>query len=199
MLRLPRIHASSALVRRASVYLRASLAASLALAAVAVSREAQADLSSWVFAGAGASYLSQRGSSYELKPMMQFDMGVGSPVTLPVVVGGLARVSPIIGKGTDLALAARIATQGYALGRWGLALDGGAYKRWWGPGSEGWLASLQVGAPWGITLSLNFSTGSEEDRTYGAVLGIDLLRLTVYRLSGESWWVNPRPAYRPKD
>jgi hypothetical protein len=198
MLRLPRIHASSSLVPKASVFLRATLAASFALAAAAECREAQADVSSWVFVGAGASYLSQRGNSYELKPNMQFDMGVGSPASLPVVVGGLVRVAPIIGKGTDLALVARIATQSFVVGRWGLALDGGAYKRWWGPGSDGWLASLQIGAPWGITLGLNFSMGSEQDRTFGAVLGIDLLRLTVFRLSGESWWVNPRPGIRPQ-
>lgn len=180
------------------VLLRACLATSVVIASAALSRPAHADVSSWVFAGAGATYLSQRSSTYALKPMMQFDMGVGSPVSLPVVVGGIARVSPIIGKGTDLALVARIATQSYALGRWGVALDAGAYKRWWGPGSEGWLASLQIGAPWGITLSLNASTGSEADRTFGAVLGVDLLRLTVFRLSGENWWANPRPAYRPK-
>jgi hypothetical protein len=28
---------------------------------------------------------------------------------------------------------------------------------------------------------------------------LDFARLTVYRLSGESWFPNPHPAYRPND
>jgi hypothetical protein len=28
---------------------------------------------------------------------------------------------------------------------------------------------------------------------------LDFARLTVYRLSGESWLPNPHPAYRPKE
>jgi hypothetical protein len=173
------------------------VAAALALSAMAATRDAHADLSSWLFVGPGASWLSQQKSSYELKPSMQLDLGVGTPVSKPVVIGALVRATPYYGKGTDLAVAARIATQGFAVGNWGLALDAGGYQRWWHFESSGWLTSLQLGAPYGITLSLNASFGTEDSRTYGAVLGVDLLRLTVYRLGGEHWWANPRPSWRP--
>ena len=33
---------------------------------------------------------------------------------------------------------------------------------------------------------------------FGATLGVDLARLTVYRRSGQNWWKNPFPAYRPE-
>ncbi|MBI5535756.1 MAG: hypothetical protein HY898_23695 [Deltaproteobacteria bacterium] len=173
------------------------LGATLALSALAATRDAHADVSSWLFVGNGPSWISQRKLEYELKPSMQIDFGVGSPVSKPVVIGGLVRATPYFGKGTDLALAARIATQGFAVGDWGVAIDGGAFKRWWRTESSGWLTSLQLGAPYGITLSVNASFGSEDNRTYGAILGVDLLRLTVYRLGGEKWWANPRPAWRP--
>lgn len=173
------------------------VAATLALLAVVATRNAQADVSSWFFVGNGPTWLSQQKKSYELKPSMQIDFGVGTPVSKPVVIGGLVRATPYYGKGTDLALAARIATQGFAVGDWGVAIDAGAFKRWWHTESAGWLTSLQLGAPYGITLSVNASFGSEDNRTYGAILGVDLLRLTVYRLGGQKWWYNPRPAWRP--
>ena len=56
-----------------------------------------------------------------------------------------------------------------------------------------------LGAPWGITLSLGGGLGTNDARQYGATLGVDFARLTVYRLSGENWFPNPRAAYRPKE
>jgi hypothetical protein len=128
---------------------------------------------------------------------MQIDLGVGTPTSNPAVIGVLGRVSPYFGRGTDLSLAARMASRGFAVGDWGLALDAGGYERWWGVGSVGGLVSLSIGAPFGFTLSANASFGTNDNRTFAAILGIDLLRLTVYRLGGESLWANPRPAWRP--
>lgn len=160
---------------------------------------ARADVSSWLFVGGGPSWLSEQREPYELRGSMQIDLGMGTPVSQPLVVGGLGRVTSYFGKGTDLALAARMATRGFAVGDWGLALDGGGFKRWWGMGSSGYLVSLQLGAPYGFTLSVNTSLGADDHRTFGAIFGIDLLRLTVYRLGGESWWYNPRPSWRPEE
>jgi hypothetical protein len=173
------------------------LAATSLIAIMTATRQVRADVSSWLFVGTGPSWISQQKATYELKPTLQFDLGVGSPASRSVVVGGLVRMTPYLGKGTDLAAAARIATQGYAVGTWGLALDAGGFQRWWGTESSGLLTSLQLGAPFGVTLSLNATFGSDDNRTYGAILGIDLLRLTVSRLGGQSWWYNPRPAWRP--
>jgi hypothetical protein len=158
---------------------------------------AWADVSSWLFVGGGPSWISQQKSAYELRGSMQVDLGVGSPTSNPVVIGMLARATPYFGRGTDLSLAARMATRGFAVGDWGFALDAGGYERWWGAGSVGGLASLSVGAPYGFTLAMNTSFGTNDNRTFGVMLGIDVLRLTVYRLGGESFWYNPRPAWRP--
>ncbi len=169
----------------------------LACAGLLTAREARADVASWLFVGGGASAMSERGKSYELRPNMQIDLGMGSSMAQPLVVGGLVRATPYFGQGVDLGLALRLATQGFAVGKWGVALDAGGYQRWWGMGSTGGIASVQLGAPYGVTLSLNATFGSDEHRVFGAVIGVDLLRLTVNRLGGESWWYNPRPAWRP--
>jgi len=164
---------------------------------LAWSGSARADVTSWFFAGGGPSWLSEQKSSYQLEPTMQLDLGIGTPPSGDVVIGVLGRTSTYFGRGTDLGLALRGATGGFARGDWGVALDAGMYKRWWNMESSGPLASLQLGAPYGIQLSLNSSFGNDDHRTFGAILGIDFLRLTVFRLGGEQWWPNPRPAWRP--
>jgi hypothetical protein len=84
-------------------------------------------------------------------------------------------------------------------GGFGLALDVGPYRRFWGDGSTGGQAALVLGAPWGITLSVGGGLGTNDARLFGATLGLDFARLTVYRLAGENWFLNPHPAYRPKE
>jgi hypothetical protein len=156
-------------------------------------------VSSWFFVGGGPSWLSEQKLSYELKPAMQMDLGMGTPSSHPVVVGVLARSTTHFGMGTDLALALRGTTGGFSRGDWGVALDAGAFKRWWGMGSYGPLASVHLGAPYGLQLSFNGLMGKDDHRTFTVVFGIDFLRLTVHRLSGEQWWKNPRPAWRPEE
>lgn len=169
------------------------------LAALAVSEQARADVSSWAYVGSGVGAFEQRGLELELDPSLAIETGIGTSPSRRVVLGGMFKLQTLFGDGTDLGLALRVATQSFVLGDFGLALDAGPYRRLWGEGSTGGQASLVLGAPWGITLSVGGGIGSNEARHFGATLGLDFARLTVYRLAGESWFPNPHPAYRPKE
>jgi hypothetical protein len=107
------------------------------------------------------------------------------------VAGGLFRVQPYFGEGTDLALLMRVATGGFVQGGFGVALDAGGYQRWWGEESSGGLGSVVLGAPWGITLSASAGVGTNDTRFASLTLGLDFARLTVYRTSGTNWFLNP--------
>jgi hypothetical protein len=167
--------------------------------ALAITLPARADVSSWAYVGSGASAFEQRGIKLKVDPTLAIEAGVGSTPSQRFVVGGMFKFQTLFGNGTDLGLALRVATQGFVTGRFGLALDAGPYARFWGEGSTGGQAALVLGAPWGITLSIGGGVGTNDARQIGATLGIDFARLTVYRLSGESWFPNPHPAFRPKD
>ncbi|HET9958292.1 MAG TPA: hypothetical protein VFQ61_27545 [Polyangiaceae bacterium] len=157
-------------------------------AVLGLAGSAAADVSSWMYAGAGAAML--KGDRDSNRGTLQFDAGIGGPPG-PVVLGAVFRFQPYLGKGTDLALLGRVATGGYVQGNFGLAFDIGAYQRFWGVGSTGGLASLSLGAPWGITLSGSAGLGTEEQRFGSLTLGIDFARLTVHRTTGTSWFANP--------
>ena len=159
-----------------------SLAAALFLA-----DNARADVSSWVYAGFGPAYLKDVDKS---RYTLQLESGLGTPPAT-IVVGGLFRVQPYFGEGTDLALLARVATRGFVQGGFGLALDAGGYQRFWGEGSSGGLGSLVVGLPWGINLSASGGVGTNDTRFATITLGLDFARLTVYRTYGTNWFMNP--------
>jgi hypothetical protein len=169
-----------------------SLLALASLAAVqAYSASATADVSSWVYTGFGlASFEGGESDRYTL----QLETGLGTPPSA-IVVGGLFRVQPYFGEGTDLALLARVATGGFVQGGFGVALDAGGYQRFWGEGSSGGLGSLVLGAPWGITLSATAGTGTNDARFASVTLGLDFARLTVYRTTGTNWFLNPHATY----
>jgi len=160
---------------------------------------AWADVSSWAYVGSGISSIKQQDLDLKVDPSLAIETGIGTPATHPFVLGGMFKLKGLIGDGADLALALRVATRGFVTGRFGLALDAGPYQRFWGAGSSGGQASLVLGAPWGITLSVGGGMGSNDAREFGATLGLDFARLTVYRLSGENWFPNPRPAFGPKE
>ena len=170
-----------------------------ACGAMALSGHARADVSSWAYVGSGVSAFEQRRIELKASPTLAIEAGIGTAPSQRWIVGGMVKSQTFFGNGTDLALALRVATQGFVTGRFGLALDAGGYHRGWVGGSNGGQAALVFGAPWGITLSLGGGVGSHDARHFGATLGVDFARLTVYRLSGESWFPNPHPAYRPKD
>jgi len=167
--------------------------------ALAFAGHAHADVASWIYVGGGATGFKQRGLELKVDPTLSIETGLGTAPSHRLVVGGLFKLQTLFGDGTDLALALRVASQGFVTGRFGLALDAGPYQRFWGEGSTGGQASLVLGGPWGLTLSLGGGIGSHDARQFGASLGVDFARLTVYRLSGESWFPNPHPAYRPKE
>jgi hypothetical protein len=133
---------------------------------------------------------------------LTYSIGVGSSPLSSFVLGGLVRGQTFFGLGTDVGLAVRLATGGFARGDWGLALDAGVSWRPWGNGDFGqWPIQpvLTLGAPWGFQLALggefwNVSGGTPAQGFYAA-LEIDLLRLTVTRQGAtERWWPNPAPA-----
>ena len=157
-------------------------------------RRAQADVSSWVFVGGGASHLQQAELSARTVPSMRIHFGVGSDPSHPFVVGGLFSLEPHFGYGSDLSLSVRGATRGYVNGDFGIALDLGPYERFWGEHSVGGAGTFWLGAPWGIALGAGASLGSHEARSVSLILGVDFARLTVYRTSGTSWFMNPFPA-----
>ncbi len=168
-------------------------------AALAFAGRAHADVSSWAYVGSGVSSLKQRNLTLRSDPTLAIETGMGTAPNHPLVVGGLFKLQALFGDGADLGLSLRLASRGFVTGRFGLALDAGPYQRFWGAGSSGGQASLVLGAPWGITLSVGGGMGTNDARQYGATLGLDFARLTVYRLSGENWFPNPHPAYRPKE
>ncbi len=160
---------------------------------------ARADVSSWLYVGGGASRLDDTSLQPSIVPDLQLDTGLGTSPADAFIFGGLLRSHTHFGRGTDLGLLLRGATHGFVNGDWGLAVDIGPYQRWWGAGSSGFWGGLSLGAPWGITVSANAGMGSNQAQTFSLTLGIDLARLTVYRTTGQQWWRNPFPAYRPDE
>lgn len=173
--------------------LPSSLLASAAL--LFTPKTASADVSSWLYAGGGVGAL-QQGEAQTSAGALRLQLGMGSTPDAPFVLGGVAHTLSFFGEGTDLALSLRGATGGFARGDWGFALDAGGYQRFWGVGSSGLLGSLSLGAPFGLQAVLDFEMGTNDVRTFAAFLGIDLLRLTVYRTVGTQAYPNPLPAVR---
>jgi hypothetical protein len=154
-------------------------------------------VSSWLFTGAGPSFLQRPGRDLAIVPSLQIDTGLGTSPANAVAVGGLLRMHTRFGEGTDFGLLLRTASGGYNRGDWGAAIDLGGYLRKWGDGSPGFAGSLSLGAPWGITLNSDVTQGPEQVRTFAVTLGLDLVRFTVYRSTGLGWWPNPYPAPPP--
>jgi hypothetical protein len=174
-----------------------------ALTAASFASAARADVSSWMAVGGGSGLQLNRDTSHhDFAGSLTYSLGVGSSPLKPLVLGGLLRGQTFFGLGTDLGLAIRAATGGFARGDWGVALDAGVLWRPWGNGDYGeWPIQgvLTVGAPWGLQLALGAEVSSVSGGTpaqgFFAALEIDLLRLTVTRQgSTERWWPNPVPA-----
>lgn len=162
-------------------------------------RVGRADVSSWLYVAPGSSWTKWGEEDSEQQLSLQIDTGLGTPPSGLVAVGGLFHLQTHFGRGTDLGLMLRTSTHGFNNGDWGAALDLGGYQRWWELGSTGYMGQLVLGAPWGITLAAGAGRGTHEGQHVSVTLGIDLARLTVYRRTGETWWRNPFPAYRPEE
>ena len=173
---------------------RALLPALFAAGTASFSHWAHADAASWFSLAGGAGALSQAGGTRYYPGAFQIELGLGTSPASPIVVGAVAKTFTYFGNGTDLALTLRLATGGFARGGFGFALDAGPYQRWWGTDSTGFLGALVVGGPLGLQLTAMTEQGTNDVHAYAATLGIDFLRLTVYRNSSGGYWPNPMRA-----
>jgi hypothetical protein len=174
------------------------------LAALALGADdARADVSSWFAVGGGATaQLAQGASTRDVAGTLTYSFGVGSSPLKPFVLGILYRGTTYFGLGTDLGVAVRGATGGFARGDWGLALDAGVAWRPWGDGTYGdspLQGVLTFGSPWGLQLAVGGQAWTLDNGVSAqgvfAALEIDLLRLTLMRQgASEKWWPNPNPA-----
>ena len=135
---------------------------------------------------------------------LSYSLGVGSSPQSSFVLGGILRGTTFFGLGTDLGIAVRGATGGFARGQWGAALDLGVVGRWWREFDYGEYPIRVVatgGAPWGLQLAVGADLGSIDGGTSArgifGLVEIDLLRLTVMRQGAtDAYWKNPFPAGR---
>lgn len=160
---------------------------------LAAARGADADVTSWLYVGGGLASSAMAGSATEVPGLFAAETGLGSAPEKDVIVGGLFKSLTYFGQGTDLGLAVRGASGGFVRGGFGLALDLGGYVRLTRQGSQGFLGALVIGGPLGLQLAATTEIGSNDARVYGATLGIDLLRLTVYRTATQRYFPNPFP------
>jgi hypothetical protein len=183
----------------------ALFAVGCSLALLAEAAPARADASAWAFIGGGAIAWKQ-GDRSTMTPFndgtfgatgtMTIEAGAGTSPDGRVIFGGLFRLQPIFKHGTDLALLARGCSHGFQAGDWGFAIDAGGYLRTWGPQiGAGFAGGVSLGMPLGFTISLQTEIGSNNALSVGAVAGVDLLRLSVYREALLKWWQNPSPSW----
>lgn len=157
---------------------------------------ARADVASWLFVGSGGSVVDGGGVSRDLAPALAISTGLGLPASYAVSVGGLVKWQTHFGEGTDLAAFLRTSSRGYNLGDFGIAVDLGAYKRFFFDDKPGFEGTVSLGAPWGITLNLDGADDTDKARTFAVLIGIDFARFTAYRRTGTNWWPNPYPVVR---
>jgi hypothetical protein len=192
------------------VRFRLLLAAALPLALVlSSSKGARADEpTTWL--GLGGGYAFQRnGVTTDMQRATVFNvaLGVGTPNTNPLVVGGVFRSMTYFTLGTDISLSARFASGSFARGDFGLALDLGVAGRWWKGQDFGHFplkAVLMGGLPYGFQVGVGADfwdvTGDRPAAAGGfALLEFDFLRLTVMRSGATTQsWPNPSPANGPR-
>lgn len=174
--------------------LRPAMTVAAIAASLLASRAASAEPSAWVGLGGGVLAWQDRITpEFRIDPTLRFEAGLGTPDRYPVIAGGVFRLSPLLtsGTGADMAWLGRVATRGYQVGGFGLAIDAGAYVRIWGKTSQGFAGSVSLGAPLGLTLSFNMMAGSSDLLAFGGTFSIDILRLTLYRKTLLNWWPNP--------
>jgi len=174
------------------------------LACILHESPAHADVSSWLSFGGGYGIArSESKNAFDRGTAASFAIGVGTSPNASVVVGGMLRSTTYFTLGTDLGVAARVASGGFARGQWGLALDIGPKWRTWSGGADYGRFPLGgmifLGAPWGVQLGIGGDFMNLRDdagaRGLTAVLEIDLLRLTVMRKGAtDRYWENPSPA-----
>jgi len=178
-----------------------------AAAMATVSTPALAEPTSWLSAGGGLT-LQRNGVTQYKDNALAVDgaVGVGTPATFPIVVGGIFRTVGYPGFGADISLSVRLAMQSYCVGDWGLALDLGVGVRFWGDHAYGQYplqGVLTLGMPFGFQLAVGadaWDVGVQTPYAEGGfvALEIDFLRLTSMRTGATTrLWSNPAPANAP--
>lgn len=154
---------------------------------------AAAETSAWLAASGGTTILTVNESEVQVRGSMAVDVGVGSSPREDLLFGSFVRVAPIFAEGTDMAFMLRGATQGFQSGYFGVAVDLGGYLRLFDPADPqgGFLGEVVLGGPLGLQLTLAGHAGTLKSYGGAALLGLDLLRLTVYRQHLTEWWPNP--------
>lgn len=168
------------------------------LLALAIPRQAHAEASSWLSVAGGAASTQTDGHSAAWRGVMPFNLGVGTTPSQALILGLGFRMTPVFQEGFDFGTYVRGANQGYVVGGFGLALDVGVFAHKFGDGSSGLYGAVNLGLPWGGVVTALLERGSNSYQSVGATVGIDFLRLTVYRLSGRQEWPNVRPAWEPQ-
>jgi hypothetical protein len=169
----------------------------LGLLALASPRQARAEASSWLSVSGGAASTQTDSHSSAWRFALPFNLGVGTTPSQALILGLGFRMTPLFQEGVDFGAYIRGANQGYVVGGFGLALDVGTYVHKFGDGSAGLYAAANLGIPWGGVVTVLFERGGSNFQSVGATVGIDFLRLTVYRLAGRQEWPNVRPAWSP--
>lgn len=191
----------------ASFFPRPAIALAVFASVALASSPASAEPTSWLSLGAG--YGLQRNGTTQWKDnvfALDGAIGVGTPATAPIVVGGVFRSVGYLTLGADMSLSLRVATRGYCVGDWGVAIDIGVGARLWGGGPYGeypLTGVLTLGGPFGLQIAAGaaaFDIAGETPAAAGGFVAfeIDLLRLTSMRTgSTTKLWSNPAPANAP--
>lgn len=176
--------------------------AALALSALSSARPAHAEPSAWFSGGGGVAFQRNAalGGALETRPAMSLAFGVGTTPAARATLGLGLRMTTFFAQGTDLAIAPRLSTGGFARGDFGLAVELGVALRGYKGGDYG-RVPLQVvalfGAPFGLQVGLGAQSPGLDGGASGGFLAlfeIDLLRLSVLRQgSSTRFWENPLP------
>jgi hypothetical protein len=174
------------------------------LACILHASPSQAEPSAWLSAGTGYGLArAESRDAFDRANTLGFAIGVGTDPNASFVLGYLLRSTTYFTLGTDLGVAVRGASGGFARGQWGFAVEVGPKWRTWSNGADYGRFPLGgmifLGAPWGLQLGVGGEFMNLRDdapaRGVIAVLEIDLLRLTVMRKGAtDRYWENPSPA-----
>lgn len=178
---------------------KAPLLAGLAATSIAIAAPsiARADPSAWVAASGGVLVWKQKDQPFGANGTIAVDAGFGTTPDGPVIVGMLFRLQPVVKHGPDLSMMFRVATRGFQAGSFGAAFDAGMFGRLWGDTSFGFAGGASLGLPLGFTITAQAHVGINNAIGFGAVAGLDVLRLSVFRRVLTGTWPNPLPAYTP--
>jgi hypothetical protein len=179
----------------------------LALVLAVFPATAHAEPTSWFSVGGG--YALERNTVTRANDntfAIDTSVGIGTPATQSLVVGGVFRAVGYVNFGADMNLSLRVAMQSYCVGDFGLALDLGAGARLWGGGQYGNYplhGAIIAGVPFGFQLVVGADGWDISQQTRSAwggfaALEFDFLRLTTMRSGATTkTWSNPSPANAP--